>query len=362
MNLRGTLALAAVLAASPARYSAKKAQQHPMDVKGQAAPDGPSESALLRNDPPDLVSGGRARNVTVGTSPRGRPKNLCYSFLLSGDLYLTCNGKTTRLTHSAHLVDFAVDASGSLLAMISQVGPHHELASYSLGGTSRKPRVSRAPNEAYAVLHSTCGTILAFYEGRATDIEMNQSLAFAPYIDFRCSSDRESVVGMTKSSYALLTGFPPHVLVSGGRNPNGPGAFDFSLSASGQTVAYDSLKGSLCLLRVMGGPPSCTRRWAMGGWTDRISVSDTDGVLFTDETGQEQPCYYDTLGHASRHPKHGYSADACSAIYWWKGGKGKPKILHNLAILPQWVTPPAAAALAAWAARRGHHRRNRGGK
>lgn len=354
MNLQRALALTVFLTASPVCWLTRGIWPGCENLRTGAGREEVGKAPLAPSHSHNVASGGWTRNGAERTSAGARPESLCYAFLLNGDLYLACGGKTTRLIDRGDLVDFAIDGSGTMLATISQVNQHRELTSYFLRGPRRKPLVSHDPNEAYAVLHPTCGTIVAFYWGRATDIEAGRSLAFAPYSDFRCSSDRRTVVGMMKSSYALLSGFPPHKLVPGGRNPSGPGVFDFSLSESGLTVAYDTLEGDLCLLRLKGGPPSCIRRWSMGGWTGRTSVSDTEGAIFTDETGQVQPCYYDTLGHASRHPKPGYSADACSAVYWWAWGKGKPKMLQYLAILPQWVTPQAAARLTAWSARTSH--------
>src|SRR5208337_1017657 len=93
-----------------------------------------------------------------------------------------------------------------------------DIESFPLNG---QPGPFLVPRGGSSRLYASCGTILhvrygyserGFPTGRATvvlEVPGAKPLAFGSYLDFRCSSDRKVVFGLTSGGETLSMGLPP---------------------------------------------------------------------------------------------------------------------------------------------------------
>jgi hypothetical protein len=294
----------------------------------------------------------------------------CYAFLkgdafIDSDLYVTCKGKTERITNGGDICDFAVAGDGSALALLRHRGIEKgvdvdgnpvDVARKEIQIVSLEPAFQRrwsARDEGNAELVSSCGTVLAVshaiwgpYGGfkqihTTRDVLSGKPLSFAPYLTFRCSSDHRAIVGQISTDRRLLnSGFPPQRTII--EAPKSSIVALYDISPDGQYVAY--VTDALCVDK-NGKNLGCVSGW--GTYPQKISVSDSGGVLFDGGTGER--CYFDTAGNSSPNSLPGYAdMEECMGISYWRPGDKGPRVLEIPGRNPQWITLRAAAALRAW--------------
>jgi len=307
----------------------------------------------------------------VGFSPDASakpPTQLCYAFLKGdvnthSDLYVTCGGKRERITKNQDIWDFAVAGDGSALALLRHRGtekgfgsngmaiaiPHREIEVVSLKPDFQRRLSPRDPGN--PELESSCGTVLAVSHAVSVapsggisevtrDALSGERLSYEPYYDFRCSSDRKSIVGyLDLHRRVLKVGLPPVRLIVEAREHSIVGPYD--MSPNGRYIAY--VTDALCV-DDDGKNLGCVRGW--GTYPQKISVSNSGDVLF--DGGSGEPCYFDGVGRVSLKTLPGYDdIEECTAVSYWRPGEKERQVLEIIGWSPQWITPEAAAALRA---------------
>lgn len=202
-------------------------------------------------------------------------------------------------------------------------------------------------------LVASCGTALFLYR-TTKDLVSDRDIEFQPYMDFRCSSNRQEIAGEVEldrngsivngvpignDHSALVTGLPPDIkrpLV-----PNsGAETFAYDLSPNGKYLAYN-IPYRLCLVE-KGVAKRCIVKTDVGS---RISASNVGDIFFTTHIGGT--CYYKDSFHVLRRHHAGYDdRGPCVGIAVLQKGKGSSEIIEPLAWYPQWLTTDAASALA----------------
>ncbi len=303
------------------------------------------------------------------------PHRPCYAFLRSGDVFLTCNGRTEQITSLNHLADFAVAPKGESLALendfVALGNDDVQMIDLKTGSTS----LLRSKGRTH--LQTSCGTVISIariatqrrppregdvlsgLRSRRVEIEdllSGQPLRFEPYRDFRCSSDRRTVVGTRDlDGLVLEVGLPPgRSLVSTKRR------LLYDVSSNGKYIAFTvehafelHVPSKVCVAE--GEQVNCT---AKGDGPDRISISDSGEVLFVN--GINQACNYKDMWHGSVKPLPGYTeGDQCVATFSWRPGQEVPTMLDFLGRQPQWITPEAASLLRAWHSQHSGSRKTR---
>lgn len=284
-----------------------------------------------------------AAAADAGTE-RNSPDSLCYAFLRQGNLFLRCNGSLVQLSKHGDVTDFAVSETGNAIALL-------RLDNHPSTGRNLQfiPLTNGVKGQLLPLGHdfggliASCGTILSLYR-TAKDLLAGKDLDFKPYSDFQCSSDRKVIVGQVSidshgavvtglppgdSHTALVSGFPPNITKPWLPNTDSEG-FAYSLSPSGEYFAY-YLPKELCLVQKLA-TKTCTPNIDV---LREISVSDSGDIYFTTRTGPG--CQY--LESA---------AAKCIGIAVLKKGGHSSDIIEREASAPQWLTPTAASAIAAW--------------
>jgi hypothetical protein len=277
----------------------------------------------------------------------------CLAYILDGNVWLRCGGRTHRVTNGGDITDFAISADA-----IAWERAQGDIRSFPLSG---RPGPYLDPRGGPSRLYASCGTILhvrygydqrGFPTGRAVatlQVPGAKPLKIGPYSDFRCSSDRKVVVGTTDGGSTLTEGVPPDQLLA---EPSRKYWYlkyqDYDVSPSGSYIAYSTPRA--IYVRTNGR----TAGEIHDGIADRISVSDTGKLLYTTDWWEEAPgqphvCYYKDAWHASLRPLPGYTHDGtCQAVAMWRPGLSKPEIVVPLARDPQWTGVETAERLVAW--------------
>jgi len=307
-------------------------------------------------------------SVAGATNPArtqaSQAESLCYAFLRDGDLLLTCDGRTEQITHFDDVEDFAVaPRQGTLVLIRHRRTPQGQAVDWVLGG---KPHyfVSYSAMQAIELttgkgsplsplqsptrLETSCGTVLSITWdptignrlGLAHDALTGERVRFDPYKNFRCSSDRRTIVGWSDPEHSvLMAGLPPQrELLKNSRSDE----LRYDVSPDGRFVVYNT-RGKLCLTSEAGETECIEEGFDQG----RISISDSKGVLI--ESGSDRACHYRDYYHFSVEPHPGHTEDDfCAAIAYWHPGEKRSTIVQPLGRSPQWVSPEAASALRAW--------------
>ena len=202
---------------------------------------------------------------------------------------------------------------------------------------------------------STCGGIFSANTRGAhpnvRDPSTGEELGFQPYLWFRCSADRKTVVGTAKNPGGeLYEGTPPKTKIAGAGSFN---AYSFNISPDGSRVAYHN--GRLCIFS-SPGPAQCIE--PQGSLSDTPSVSDSGGVLVTTGTGEE--CFYNSTYNFSPQPSPGAKADECVGVGYWKAGLQSIQVIEPLGRDPQWISPTTAELLREWSEKEGRRTPKRG--
>lgn len=292
------------------------------------------------------------------------PDSFCYAFLLRADLYTHCGGETYRITRTGDVLKFALSTDGSTLALwryTSGKRPSDRRAAIQI--VSLVPNYRTVTRKAGSTgLFASCGTILELaLEPGATmrhsswDAVTHTRLSYPPYKTFRCSSDRQTIIGIMDDGRTVLkAGFPPQRVIVRAQG-NFP-VFTYDVSPAGH-IAY--LAKDLCVER---GVRSIECVAVRGTYPDKISLSDSMGVLYDGGLASGETCYFDASGRWSLKHLPGYDEeDECVGVGYWRPGS-TPTMLEMFGSYPQWINAQAAAALRSWRSyldsRVRHRRRN----
>jgi hypothetical protein len=267
--------------------------------------------------------------VARGEEPNGNGASPCYAVLsifAYSEISLHCNGATTRVATGAKVTQFAVDQDGSTLALLrlrfTQVSRRTMLGYYELGVVDLRGQgtilTSPVDHIGEGVM-STCGTILLFERSKARDLIGGSGLKMKPYKNFRCSADRQIVVGVKEwTSDELMVGSRPRQTVIS-RTPYS----HFDLSPNGRYLAYFTSDWQQLCVAVIQGRTTCTKNISK---PFPISVSNEGAVLFT------------------------VSTDGSA---YWKPGQQSPTRIEEPGANPQWLSARAASALVKWSTTHG---------
>ncbi len=275
-----------------------------------------------------------------------QPNAHCYAFLLKGDVWLTCNGRKTQLTHSGKISDFAISNDSAQFAFSiehlvepSPVMPEYASTATVIGLTSRRERLIRN----VGTLLTSCGTLMTVrYPAKKApvfrDARTGEEVRFPPYVQFRCSSDRTKLVGFTRiGKSALMEGISPR------RQIASEDTWSFSISPNGSEVAYNN-DDTLC---VASGQQEqhCINANVLGG--DPPFINDGGEVLVAQGTGKE--CHFKGSKIVSPKPFRGSSSQGqCPGVGYWHYGLNSLQMLEPVGVKPQWVSFPVADLLLNW--------------
>ncbi|HUP04207.1 MAG TPA: hypothetical protein VMU19_09465 [Bryobacteraceae bacterium] len=179
------------------------------------------------------------------------------------------------------------------------------------------------------------------------DLATDEVLGFPPYVLFRCSSDRQHVIGTSKSPGGdLYAGVPPQGKIAGAGSF---GAADFNISWDGSNVVYYG-DAQLCVSSSTGAAQCIEPQGSE--LLDSPSVSNSAEVLVAKGAGKE--CHYKNtynFGPQRAPGSSGETVDECVGIAYWKPGLSAIQLIEPLGRSPQWISPMTADLLRKWGAR-----------
>lgn len=287
----------------------------------------------------------------TGRSCLAQAQNPCFAFL-RGDVTVTCGGQRTQITRLGDLQGFAVsDERATFAYTTSRIVRRTGAVTTSADTTTvieLKSGTSRTA-EGIAGTLSTCGGIFSANargpHPSVRDPMTGEVLDFQPYLWFRCSTDRNTVVGTVENSGGeLLEGIPPKTKIASAGSFD---AYSFNISPGGSKIAYHN--GRLCIFS-SPGPPKCIEPQG-SSISDTPTVNDSGEALVTTGTGKE--CFYKDTYNFSPQRSPGAKADECVGIGYWKPGLQSIQVIEPLGRSPQWISPATAALLRKWAAQQG---------
>jgi hypothetical protein len=291
--------------------------------------------------------------LAVAGDCSGQKHERCFSFLLKGDVRISCGGSTEQITHRGDIEQFAVsDAHASLALVTSRVGKPADGVAEAINTTTLNDLKSGRINAVSGLnaVISTCGSIFGLYDSKRQhsgnrDLITGTEAGGVPYTWFRCSADRRVVVGTTSKFGADLSYSNAETIpIASGAQFN---FYQFNISSNGSYVVYTRNDNPLCLF-VNHPPPTCVG--LPGATPDIPSVSDAGEVLVAVET--PDTCFYLTASNFSKAPISGAREDACLSIGYWTPGRKSIEIIEPLGRDPQWISFATADLLRGWAARR----------
>jgi len=289
--------------------------------------------------------------LTVNGVCFGQPNEPCFAFLLKGDITTVCHRKTIRITHRGDIEGFAVsDDLLGLAYVTSRVTKRDPTTTFRAATTTivslKTGDVKRVEDVGRIV--STCGGILPNEIGARTntrELLFGEDVHLAPYVRFRCSSDRRVVAGIIKDGNSqqqmssLYEGVPPSTKVAAA------GDFrDFNISPDGSKIAWFNDVRPLC---VYSGPSS-TQCVDHATITDPPSVNNSGEVLVAAGTGRG--CVY-TTSYNFRPARFGPGDDECLGIGYWKPGLKSIVFMESVGRNPQWLARGTAELLAKWSSK-----------
>jgi hypothetical protein len=282
----------------------------------------------------------------------GQQREPCFAFLLRGDVAVVCDGGTTQITHRGDTEEFAVsDETAGFAFTTFRIERRTAETIISADRTTvidLKSNERKVRDGAKGIV-STCGHILSLSTRTVgasfRDLLTGDELAFQPYRWFRCSADRQTVVGTTMNPGGeLYEGVPPQTKIA---EAGAFSAYEFSVSPNGTRIAYHGKR--LCVFSAPGSTQCIESRRSLSG---APSVNDSGEVLISISTDQE--CFYKTSYDFSPTRFAGAtdeSRDTCLAIGHWVPGAQSIRIIEPLGRDPQWIRPATAELLLAWSAR-----------
>ena len=266
--------------------------------------------------------------------------SLCYAFNREGNIILTCQGKTERITQSGDIGSFAIDTTGSWIAFVRNPFGRATLKLISL----HAPFNARIVRQAMGALTSSCGTILflkAPISGTQEDLITSEPPIFDSQVEALCSADRSVVLGW-KHPHTLLLKKPGSSFAAVSEDVV---LHQYGVSPNGRYLAYGKLD-EICRTKI-DGATHCVASSPVA--FERFSVTDDGDVLFTANSETGQGCFFKSQWHQSPRPKPGFKTeDSCTEIVLWRPGMKSPEPLQPYGLDAQWLSPQAAEALRRW--------------
>ena len=279
----------------------------------------------------------------------GQSQKPCLAFLLKGDVTVTCESQKAQITRHGDLEGFAInDERAELAYTTSRIVKRVGAVTTSADTTTvveLKSGTSKAVDGISGIV-STCGGLFSANTRGAIpsvrDPATGEELSFQPFLWFRCSADRKTVVGTAKNPGGeLYEGVPPRTKIA---DVGSFDAYSFNISNNGSKVAYHD--GRLCVFS-SPGPPQCVEPQG-SALSDTPSVNDLGEVLVATGTGEE--CFYKSTYNFSSQRAPGAKADECVGIGYWKPSLQSIQIIEPLGRSPQWINPATAELLRKWSA------------
>jgi hypothetical protein len=262
---------------------------------------------------------------------------------------VTCGNSTTQLTNRGDIEDFAVSNERASMAYtmsrtIERTATTERVATETstIDLTSGKQKKF----EDVDGVVSTCGSLLPV-KARSPrlgvqDLLTGAELSYQPYKWFRCSSDRNIVVGTDKNPGGdLYLGVPPKIKIAGTGTFN---PYRFNVSPDGSKVAY--LNSRLCVFSKSDAIQCSDESVRV---SDTPSVNDSGEALVSAGTGKE--CFYRSHFDFSPRPFPGATDEArdeCTGVGYWKRGVESVRIIEPLGRNPQWISPATADLMRRW--------------
>jgi hypothetical protein len=274
---------------------------------------------------------------------------LCFAFLKTGDIFISCGEETFKATDRRAIESFAISDKTPALAYVVSRKTHVDQLVTTTSSTLTLVDLSSGKiieEDGPDSVVSTCGGIFSTTDSSrqrssSHDFAHNTDLNVGPYIWFRCSDNRATIVGTIQVKGAdLLEGVPPRRKVTDAKSF---GVRLFNISSDGTSVVFARNGSSLCVATHLV-PVVCTE--ASGSWPDGPSVNNSGEVLVTISTDAE--CFYRSQSDFSPSRAGGLKSegrDACLGIGYWAPGTKTILLLEAIGRNPQWIDAASAKLL-----------------
>ena len=276
----------------------------------------------------------------------------CFAFLTRGNVTIDCEGQTTQITRRGDIEQFAVSDEKITLGFVtSKIVKKTATEADTVYTTTLADLGSGRLTEITGqnALVSTCGGIFWLYDASRQrlgrfDLTSGAEVMMPPNSWFRCSDDRNVVVGTSsKSGTDLLETAPTNAKIAREGSFN---FYQFNVSAKGRNIVYTAAGRPLCVFE-FPGPSKCTD--LENGTPDVPSVNEAGEVLVSVQTDEE--CFYKSPSDFTATRIPGAGRDACLGIGYWKPTMRSVTVIEPLGRNPQWISPATAALLRNWSAR-----------
>lgn len=282
------------------------------------------------------------------------PEAACFAFIKEGNIFVRCGGPFEAITTRGDIGSFAVSKEQAALAYVTSATttqtPVTSTKVFSTSVIDLKTGTRRLVTGGRELM-STCGGITYVWNSLTgktgvTDIVGGQSFDALGYSWFRCSSDKNTTVGVVRKGEPLKSDrlFPAANRVS--HLEIAPAsAFTsqyFNISPDGSQIAYVGDHKPICLSDTFGSR-TCTDFEV--NIVDVPSVSNNGAVLAAVST--EDECIFKSPWNFARtsSPTVEGSRDACVAVGYWKPGSHQLQIVAPLGRAPQSLDPELARLL-----------------
>ena len=274
----------------------------------------------------------------------GQSKEPCFGFLLKGDVISVCEGKTSQVTHRGDIDNFAVSDELSSLAYTTSRITKRDATSSFVATTVTVANLKTGSSKQFHGMRtrgvvSSCGRLLEIEVGSggptSTDVVTGEILSFAPYVFFRCSTDRRVVAGIlaypanSNKHGDLYFGVHPTTKIAAADDVD-PGFFN--VSPDGTKIAWFNDVRPLCIVS-LPGPAQCVDHFTK---SDPVSVNNS---------GEVAGCYRHWTGLHVQNlvqlfpaPNGGSGDYECLGIGYWKAGIKSIVIIKPIGRNPQWLS------------------------
>jgi len=299
--------------------------------------------------------------VLAATNAFAADANLCFAFLRSGSVVISCEGREDRITRHGELNSFAIAEEPGVLGVVTSYIEQQGTGSLQQGiqvvpGSqgvfdmvrmvelkSGKPLFNKIRGSVPTLI-STCGGLFGVLDAKRVpvrkDVLTGADVSFDPYTWFRCSADRKVVAGIAEQDRILSEGLPPQAHVA---PAEAAAYYEFNMSPNGKYLAFASDRQPLCVWSAEGGSQCAESADATDSTHDLVSVSDDGDVLVAIATGDK--CAYKSPTIFSPAKPNDRKAMNCIGIGHWRPGMKSPEIVESLGRAPQWINPATASLL-----------------
>ena len=299
--------------------------------------------------------------VVAAANAVAADQSLCFAFLRSGYVVISCDGRGDKITRQGNLNSFAVAEEQGILGVVTsfieqgftsseqqgiQITPGSRTLQDLVRMTelrSGKSLVSKARGNV-PTLMSTCGGFFGEVDSKRQPLRREllkgTDVAIDPYTWFRCSVDRRVVAGIQEHDRTLYEGMPPQTRVAEARSV---AYYEFNISPNGKYLAFASDRQPLCVWSAEGGAQCAESADAVDSSHDLVSVRDDGEVLVSLATADK--CVFKSPTIFSPAKPNDPKAMRCFGIGHWRPGMKSPEIVEPLGRAPQWISPETANLL-----------------